>query len=139
MRRRTGSGPGGLPGLDAMAAVGGALTRIDHPPTSSLPFGIPDLVAVLQTGLGLRPEPAVEIADPHGSAYSRSLRSANGAPCIPLNISDGGETRVTRFLDALGGAGYLQQIALATDDIFAAGATRQAGVAPSADPGQSTS
>jgi 4-hydroxyphenylpyruvate dioxygenase len=67
--------------------------------------------------LGLGAEAAVEIADPHGAFYSRSLRSANGAVRIPLNISDGGATGVTRFIDAFGGAGY-QQIALSTDDIF---------------------
>jgi 4-hydroxyphenylpyruvate dioxygenase len=67
--------------------------------------------------LGFRTEAAVEIADPHGAFYSRSLRSANGAVRIPLNISDGGATGVTRFIDAFGGAGY-QQIALSTDDIF---------------------
>jgi 4-hydroxyphenylpyruvate dioxygenase len=70
-----------------------------------------------KTILGFRTEPAVEIADPHGAFYSRSLRSPNGAVRIPLNISDGGATGVTRFIDAFGGAGY-QQIALATDDIF---------------------
>jgi 4-hydroxyphenylpyruvate dioxygenase len=70
-----------------------------------------------KTVLGFRTEPAVEIADPHGAFYSRSLRSPNGAVRIPLNISDGGSTGVTRFIDAFGGAGY-QQIALSTDDIF---------------------
>ena len=70
-----------------------------------------------KTILGFRTEPAVEIADPHGAFYSRSLRSPNGAVRIPLNISDGGATGVTRFIDAFGGAGY-QQIALSTDDIF---------------------
>jgi 4-hydroxyphenylpyruvate dioxygenase len=82
-----------------------------------------------KTVLGLAAEPAVEIADPHGAFYSRSLRSPNGAVRIPLNISDGGETGVTRFIDTFGGAGY-QQIALATDDIFAVVArARAAGVA----------
>jgi len=71
-----------------------------------------------KTVLGFRSEAAVEIADPHGAFYSRSLRSANGAVRIPLNISDGGATGVSRFIDAFGGAGY-QQIALSTDDIFA--------------------
>ena len=70
-----------------------------------------------KTILGFRTEPAVEIADPHGAFYSRSLRSPNGSVRIPLNISDGGATGVTRFIDAFGGAGY-QQIALSTDDIF---------------------
>jgi len=82
-----------------------------------------------KTVLGLAAEPAVEIADPHGAFFSRSFRSPNGAVRIPLNISDGGETGVTRFIDTFGGAGY-QQIALATDDIFAVVArAREAGVA----------
>lgn len=70
-----------------------------------------------KTILGFRTEPAVEIADPHGAFYSRSLRSPNGAVRIPLNVSDGGATVVTRFIDAFGGSGF-QQIALSTDDIF---------------------
>jgi 4-hydroxyphenylpyruvate dioxygenase len=70
-----------------------------------------------KTVLGFRSEAAVEIADPHGAFYSRSLRSANGVVRIPLNISDGGSTGVTRFIDTFGGAGY-QQIALSTNDIF---------------------
>ena len=36
---------------------------------------------------------------------------------IPINVSDGGATVVTRFIDAFGGSGF-QQIALSTDDIF---------------------
>ena len=55
--------------------------------------------------LGLEAEPQVEIADPHGAFYSRSLRSANGRLRIALNIGDGGATGVSRFLDAFGGAG----------------------------------
>ena len=70
-----------------------------------------------KTVLGFRAEPAVEVADPHGAFYSRSLRSPNGSVRIPLNVSDGGATVVTRFLDAFGGSG-IQQIALSTDDIF---------------------
>ena len=70
-----------------------------------------------KTVLGLGAEAPVEIVDPHGAFFSRSLRSPNGAMRIPLNISDGGATGVTRFIDAFGGAGY-QQIALSTRDIF---------------------
>lgn len=71
-----------------------------------------------KTVLGLSAEPQVEIADPHGAFYSRSLSSPNHALRIALNIGDGGGTGVSRFIDAFGGAGY-QQIALSTDDIFA--------------------
>ncbi len=71
-----------------------------------------------RTVLGLSAAPQVEIADPHGAFFSRSLRSPNNALRIALNIGEGGATGVSRFLDAFGGAGY-QQIALSTDDIFA--------------------
>ena len=69
--------------------------------------------------LGFRSEPQVELADPHGAFFSRSLRSPNDEVRIALNVSDGGATVATRFIDAFGGAGF-QQIALSTDDIFAA-------------------
>jgi 4-hydroxyphenylpyruvate dioxygenase len=115
--------------LDAMPAVGGGLARIDHLSNVVRRSEFLTWSLFYKTVLGLRPEPAVEIADPHGAFFSRSLRSANGALRLPLNISDGGETGVTRFIDAFGGAGY-QQIALATDDIFAAvEGARAAGVA----------
>ncbi len=69
--------------------------------------------------LGLEPQPQVEVADPHGAFFSRLLCSPNGQLRIALNIGEGGATGVSRFLDAFGGAGF-QQIALSTDDIFAA-------------------
>jgi 4-hydroxyphenylpyruvate dioxygenase len=69
--------------------------------------------------LGFRTEPQVEIADPHGAFFSRSLRGPNDEVRIALNISEGGATGVSRFLDAFGGAGF-QQIALSTEDIFTA-------------------
>jgi 4-hydroxyphenylpyruvate dioxygenase len=69
--------------------------------------------------LGLSPQPQVEIADPHGAFFSRSLRSPNGELRIALNVGEGGATGVSRFLEAFGGAGF-QQIALSTDDIFVA-------------------
>jgi 4-hydroxyphenylpyruvate dioxygenase len=72
-----------------------------------------------RTVLGLKPEPQVEIADPHGAFLSRSLRSGDGALRIALNVGEGGATGVSRFLDAFGGAGF-QQIALATADLFGA-------------------
>ena len=72
-----------------------------------------------RTVLGLSPQPQVEIADPHGAFFSRSLRSPNGELRIALNVGEGGATGVSRFLEAFGGAGF-QQIALSTDDIFVA-------------------
>jgi 4-hydroxyphenylpyruvate dioxygenase len=69
--------------------------------------------------LGLKPQPQVELADPHGAFFSRLLRSPNGELRIALNVGEGGATGVSRFLDAFGGAGF-QQIALSSGDIFAA-------------------
>ena len=81
------------------------------------------------TVLGLKPQPQVEIADPHGAFFSRLLRSPNGELRIALNVGEGGATGVSRFLDAFGGAGF-QQIALSSDDIFAAvEAAKASGVA----------
>jgi 4-hydroxyphenylpyruvate dioxygenase len=115
--------------LDTMPEVMGSLTKIDHLSNVVRRSEFLTWSLFYKTVLGLKPEPAVEIADPHGAFFSRSLRSVNGAVRIPLNISDGGETGVTRFIDAFGGAGY-QQIAVATDDIFAAvERARAAGVA----------
>lgn len=99
-------GEGGLRGIDHLSNV----VRRGEFLSWSLFYG-----AVL----GLRAEPQVEIADPHGAFFSRSLRSPNDRLRIALNIGEGGATGVSRFLDAFGGAG-VQQIALSTDDIFAA-------------------
>jgi 4-hydroxyphenylpyruvate dioxygenase len=114
---------------EATPGAPGALTRIDHLSNVVRRSEFLTWSLYYKTVLGLQAEAAVEMADPHGAFFSRSLRSANGALRIPLNISDGGETGVTRFIDAFGGAGY-QQIALATDDIFlAVERARAAGVA----------
>ena len=79
--------------------------------------------------LGLEPQPQVEMADPRGAFFSRVLRSPNGELRIALNIGEGGATGVSRFLDAFGGSGF-QQIALSSNDIFAAvEAARASGVA----------
>jgi len=79
--------------------------------------------------LGLKPQPQVELADPHGAFFSRLLRSTNGDLRIALNIGEGGATGVSRFLDAFGGSGF-QQIALSTHNIFAAvEAAKKSGVA----------
>ena len=102
---------------EAAAAPAGGLTRIDHLSNVVRRSEFLTWSLYYKTVLGLQAEAAVEMADPHGAFFSRSLRSANGALRIPINVSDGGETGVTRFIDTFGGAGY-QQIALATDNIF---------------------
>jgi 4-hydroxyphenylpyruvate dioxygenase len=103
--------------VDEIRSAGG-LKKIDHLSNVVRRSEFLSWSLFYKTVLGLQTEAAVEIADPHGAFYSRSLRSANGALRIPMNISEGGATSATRFIDAFGGAGY-QQIALSADDIFA--------------------
>ena len=110
------------------AAPAGPLIAIDHLSNVVRRSEFLSWSLFYKTVLGLRAEPQVEVADPHGAFYSRSLRSPSNALRIALNIGDGGATGVSRFLDTFGGAGY-QQIALSTDDIFSTvQAARQRGV-----------
>ena len=97
----------------------GALKAIDHLSNVVRRNEFLSWLLFYETVLGLKADPQIEVYDPHGDFYSRSLRSENGALRIALNIGAGGATGVSRFLDTFGGAGY-QQIALSTDDIFAA-------------------
>lgn len=99
------------------ANPGDALRAVDHLSNVVRRSELLTWSLFYKTVLGFHAEPAVEVLDPHGAFYSRSLRSANGAVRIPINVSDGGSTVVTRFIDAFGGSGF-QQIALSTDDIF---------------------
>ena len=115
--------------LAAPGAAEGALRAVDHLSNVVRRSEFLTWSLFYKSVLGLRLEPQVEIADPHGAFFSRSLRSPGGDLRIALNVSEGGATGVTRFLDAFGGAGF-QQIALSTDDIFAAvEAARARGVA----------
>jgi 4-hydroxyphenylpyruvate dioxygenase len=110
-------------------AAEGRLSRVDH--LSNVVRRSEFLSWSLFYGavLGLKPQPQVEIADPHGAFFSRLLRSPNGELRIALNVGEGGATGVSRFLDAFGGAGF-QQIALSSDDVFAAvEAAKASGVA----------
>jgi 4-hydroxyphenylpyruvate dioxygenase len=116
-------GPGDLEWCDDFAADGhpapvGRLLKVDHLSNVVRRSEFLSWALFYRTVLGLLPQPQVEIADPHGAFFSRSLRSPNGELRIALNIGEGGATGVSRFLDAFGGAGF-QQIALSTDNIIA--------------------
>ena len=106
-------------------AAGGRLRKVDHLSNVVRRGEFLSWSLFYRTVLGLSPAPQIEIADPHGAFFSRSLRSPNGELRIALNIGEGGATGVSRFLDAFGGAGF-QQIALSSDDIFAAVETAKA-------------
>ncbi|WP_243095607.1 bifunctional sugar phosphate isomerase/epimerase/4-hydroxyphenylpyruvate dioxygenase family protein [Thermus thalpophilus] len=67
---------------------------------------------------GFQVDPAVEVFDPYGMFYSRSVRSPNGRVRIPVNTSEGIGTAVSRFLRSLGHAG-IQHVAFRTQDLLA--------------------
>ena len=106
-------------GTEPNKTGGGRLRKVDHLSNVVRRGEFLSWSLFYRTVLGLSPQPQVEIADPHGAFFSRSLRSPNGELRIALNVGEGGATGVSRFLEAFGGAGF-QQIALSTDDIFAA-------------------
>ncbi len=99
-------------------AAKGPLTRVDHLNNVVRRSEFLSWVTFYQSVLGFTEEPQVELADPYGAFYSRVVRAQGGVVRIPLNIADGGSTAVSRFIENFGGGG-VQQIALATDDLFA--------------------
>ncbi len=99
------------------AATQGPLTRIDHLNNVVRRTDFLSWVTFYKSVLGFTEEPQVELADPYGAFYSRVMRATDGIVRIPLNIADGGSTSVSRFIENFGGGG-VQQIALATDDLF---------------------
>ena len=113
---------------ETKAGPNGPLKAIDHLSNVVRRNEFLSWLLFYETVLGLTAEPQIEVYDPHGDFYSRSLRSENGALRIALNVGVGGATGVSRFLDKFGGAGY-QQIAISTNDIFVAvEAARRKGV-----------
>lgn len=114
--------------MDAAPPTGGLLERIDHLSNVVRRSEFLSWALFYKAVLGFVDEPQVELADPYGAFYSRSVRSPDSSIRIPLNIAEGGPTVVSRFIDVFGGAG-VQQIAFSTHDIFAfVDAARRRGV-----------
>ena len=95
----------------------GPLTTVDHLSNVVRRSEFLSWVTFYKSVLGFVDEPQVELADPYGAFYSRVLSSPDKSVRIPVNIGDGGATAVSRFIEAFGGGG-VQQIALATGDLF---------------------
>ncbi|MGE3248011.1 MAG: 4-hydroxyphenylpyruvate dioxygenase family protein, partial [Beijerinckiaceae bacterium] len=96
----------------------GPLTALDHLSNVVRRSEFLTWLTFYKTILNLKDEPQVELVDPHGAFYSRVIGSSDKSLRIPMNIGDGGSTAVSRFLDRFGGSG-VQQLAFATDDLFA--------------------
>lgn len=69
--------------------------------------------------LGLEPAESWDLPDPYGLVRSRAMANAERGVRFPLSFSDSARTSVARSLTTFVGAG-VNQIAFATDDIFAA-------------------
>jgi 4-hydroxyphenylpyruvate dioxygenase len=67
----------------------------------------------------------MEVDDPVGMVMSQAIQSADGQLRVKLNGSVGAHTLAARFLQSEGGAG-VQQVAFATNDIFASAARLRA-------------
>lgn len=76
--------------------------------------------------LGLTPEPALDLPDPHGLVRSMALSDAGKHVRFPLSFSDSNRTVVARSLSTFAGAG-VNQIAFSTRDIFATVVAMRAG------------
>ncbi|QWK23236.1 sugar phosphate isomerase/epimerase and 4-hydroxyphenylpyruvate domain-containing protein [Thermus antranikianii] len=75
-------------------------------------------VLIYKALFGFTVDPLVEVFDPYGIFYSRSVRSSEGKVRIPINTAEGLGTGVSRFLHSLGHGG-IQHVAFLTRDIFA--------------------
>jgi 4-hydroxyphenylpyruvate dioxygenase len=99
-------------------AVDAGIIRFDHI-ARAVPAGQFDSwVLYYRLLLGLRPDPVLDLPEPHGLVRSMALSDPAQAVRFALSFSDSNRTVVARSLSTFAGAG-VNQIAFATDDIFA--------------------
>ena len=79
-----------------------SLSLLHGPSACAIALGVDSVDKALERAsassgavLGLKPQPQVEIADPHGAFFSRLLHSPNGELRIAFNVSEGGNRRLT--------------------------------------------
>lgn len=108
----------------------GLLEGVDHFTNVMLRWEVYSWILTYKAVFGFWVDPLVEVFDPYGMFYSRSVRSPDGCVRIPMNTAEGQGTGVLRFLHSLGHSG-IQHVALRTRDIFTfAQKARQAGLVP---------
>jgi 4-hydroxyphenylpyruvate dioxygenase len=109
---------------------GEALLAVDHFTNVVPRWELYSWILVYKALFGFLVDPVVEVFDPYGIFYSRSVRSPDGKGRIPLNTSESLGTAALRFLQSLGHAG-VQHVAFRTEDLFAfARRAREAGFTP---------
>jgi len=96
----------------------GTFLEVDHFTNVVPRWELYSWLLIYKALLGFQVDPVVEVFDPYGMFYSRSVRSPDGRVRIPLNTSEGLGTAASRFLQRLGHAG-IQHVAFRTPDLFA--------------------
>jgi 4-hydroxyphenylpyruvate dioxygenase len=95
----------------------GGLTRFDHLSQSMQYEEMLTWLLFYTSLLDLRKAPVQDIIDPGGVVQSQAVEDERSAVRLVLNASQSRHTLASRFVDDFFGSG-VQQIALATDDIF---------------------
>ncbi len=93
------------------------LTRFDHLSQSMQYEEMLTWLLFYTSLLDLRKAPVQDVIDPGGVVQSQAVEAEGGAIRLVLNASQSRHTLASRFLNDFFGSG-VQQIALATDDIF---------------------
>ncbi|GAA6762055.1 MULTISPECIES: bifunctional sugar phosphate isomerase/epimerase/4-hydroxyphenylpyruvate dioxygenase family protein [Thermus] len=97
---------------------GDALLEVDHFTNVVPRWELYSWLLIYKALFGFQVDPVVEVFDPYGMFYSRSVRSPDGRVRIPVNTSEGMGTAASRFLQRLGHAG-IQHVAFRTPDLLA--------------------
>lgn len=106
------------------------LLEVDHFTNVVPRWELYSWLLVYKALFGFLVDPTVEVFDPYGMFYSRSVRSPDGQVRIPLNTAEGLGTGVSRFLRSLGHAG-IQHVAFRTENLLRfAQAARARGLSP---------
>jgi len=95
------------------------LTRVDHVGEAVSARQMDSWLLFYRAVIGLEPAESWDLPDPYGLVRSRAMSDAARTVRFPLSFSDSARTSVARSLTTFVGAG-VNQIAFATDDIFAA-------------------
>jgi 4-hydroxyphenylpyruvate dioxygenase len=98
--------------------VDAGLTRFDHISQSMQYEEMLSWLLFYTSLFDLQPAPVQDVIDPGGVVQSQAVETDGGGVRIVLNASQSRHTLASRFLDDFFGSG-VQQIAVATDDIFA--------------------
>lgn len=103
--------------FEAPARIEAGITGIDHLSTAVAPTQMLRWQLFFRTVFDFDADGENELADPNGLIFSQALISHDSTIRMALNTSPAVETLPGRFMNE--GRGGIQQIALATDDIFA--------------------